>query len=236
MPERTEPGSDFKAPRRDPTINGPTAFWRPVMMKRLPGSWGPFGPVVSVIWLLMVWISGGPTLAFAAAAEGESGGLISLDRSLFVQALNFLILLFVLWKLLYKPFMAKMEERTTAIKKSLEEAQLARAEAQRQQEENTARLRQAYAEAQAIRDAAMKEAADEQRKLVDAARAESQRLVESAKVQMDTDIRRARDELRREVADLSTAVAERLIRRSLRDDDHRRIVDEAIGRMGKSAS
>jgi F-type H+-transporting ATPase subunit b len=193
------------------------------------------GHVVAV--LFVIWLQSVPALAFAAAkAEEESGGLISLDKSLFVQVLNFLILLFVLWKLLYKPFMAKMDERTTAIKKSLEEAQLARAEAQRQQEENASQLRQAYAEAQAIRDAAMKEAAEEQRKLVEGARAESQRLVESAKAQMDNDVRRARDELQREVAELSTAVAERLIRRSLRDDDHRRIVDEAIGHMAKSVS
>jgi hypothetical protein len=38
---------------------------------------------------------------------------------------NFLVLLFILWKLLYKPLVAKMEERTQAIKKSLEEAQAA---------------------------------------------------------------------------------------------------------------
>jgi F-type H+-transporting ATPase subunit b len=202
------------------------------MIERLRDRCGRVGAILSLMWLL-----GGPALAWAAAkAEEESGGLISLDKSLFVQALNFLILLFVLWKLLYKPFMAKMEERTTAIKKSLDEAQLARAEAQRQQEENAARLREAYTEAQAIRDGAMKEAAEEQRKLVEGARAESQRLVESAKAQMDNDIRRARDELRREVAELSTTVAERLIRRSLRDDDHRRIVTEAIGRMAKSPS
>ena len=54
-------------------------------------------------------------------------------------------------KLLYKPLLAKMEERTQAIKKSLEEAQAARAEAPRQQEEHAAQLRAAYAEAQAIR-------------------------------------------------------------------------------------
>jgi len=46
------------------------------------------------------------------------------------------------------------------------------------------------------------------------------------------DVRRARDELRREVADLATAVAEKLVRRSLRDDDHRRIVADAIAKVG----
>jgi len=49
---------------------------------------------------------------------------------------------------------------------------------------------------------------------------------------MDADIRRAREELRREVADLATAVAEKLLRRSLRDEDHRRVVADAISRLG----
>lgn len=175
-----------------------------------------------------------PGLAPAATAEGEArgGGLINLDRSLFVQVGNFLILLVILWKLLYKPLVAKMEERTAAIKHSLEEAERARAEAARQQEENAVRLREAHGEAARIREQALKEAAEEQRRLVAGARAEAERLVTDARTQMDSDIRRARGELRREVADLATAVAEKLLRRSLRDEDHRRVVADAIGRLG----
>jgi F-type H+-transporting ATPase subunit b len=176
----------------------------------------------------------GPEALWAASQEGDhGGGLINLDKSLIVQCVNFLILLAILWRLFYRPFLAKMEERTAAIKKALEEAQAARAAAARQQEENEARLRQAHAEAAAIHQQALKEAGEEQRRLVDAARKEAQRLVESAKAQTDTDIRRAREELRREVAELSTAVAEKLIRKSLRDDDHRRIVDDAIARLAR---
>jgi F-type H+-transporting ATPase subunit b len=185
------------------------------------------GRFLGVVCLVL----GAPALGWAASEEG-GGGLISLDKSLIVQAVNFLFLLAILWKLLYKPLLAKMAERTEAIRRSLEEAQAARAEAARQAEENTARLRQAHTEAAAIRQQALKEAAEEQKRLVDGARAEAQRLVESAKAQMDADIRRAREELRREVADLSTAVAEKLIRASLRDEEHRRIVADAIGRLG----
>ena len=174
-----------------------------------------------------------PAVVWAASEGGhESGGLISLDKSLIVQAINFLILLFILQRLLYRPFLAKMAERTQAIQKSLDEAQAARAAATRQQEENEARLRAAHAEAAGIRAQALKEAGEEQRRLVEAARGESQRLVETAKAQLDADVRRARDELRREVAEIATAVAEKLVRRSLRDEDHRRIVAEAISKVG----
>jgi F-type H+-transporting ATPase subunit b len=189
--------------------------------------------IVVLVCLAVALVLIGPAAVWAASEGGhESGGLISLDKSLIVQAINFLILLFILKRLLYKPFLAKMEERTQAIQKSLDEAQAARAQAARQQEENETRLRAAHAEAAAIRAQAMKEASEEQKRLVEAARAESQRLVEGAKAQMDADVRRAREELRREVADLATAVAEKLVRRSLRDEDHRRIVAEAITKVG----
>jgi F-type H+-transporting ATPase subunit b len=171
-----------------------------------------------------------PALAWAAS-EGGGGGLINLDKSLIIQGINFLILLYLLKRILYKPLLAKMAERTGAIRESLAEAQRARAEAAKQQEENAERLRAAHAEAASIRAAALKEAAEEQRKLVEAARGEAARLVESARAQMDADIRRAREELRREVADLAIGAAEKLIRKSLDDADHRRIVAEAVGQL-----
>ena len=173
-----------------------------------------------------------PAVVWAAGDAAHEGGLISLDKSLIVQGLNFVILLIILQRLLYRPFLAKMAERTQAIQKSLDEAQAARAEAARQMEENETRLRAAHAEAAAIRAQALKDAAEEQQRLVNAARAESQRLVETARAQMDADVRRAREELRGDVAELATAIAEKLVRRSLRDEDHRRIVADAIAKVG----
>jgi F-type H+-transporting ATPase subunit b len=185
------------------------------------------GGIVCLVAVLFLM----PSLGWAASEEG--GGLVNLDRSLIIQVVNFLVLLLILWRLLYRPLLATMEQRSEAIRKSLEEAQAARAEAARQQEENTARLRQAHAEAAAIREQALKEASDEQRRLVEAARVEAQRLVDTARAQTEADIRRAREELRREVAELATAVAEKLIHKSLREEDHRRVIDDSLSRLGR---
>ncbi len=168
------------------------------------------------------------------AAASEGGGFINLDRSMLIQALNFGLLLAILWRLLYRPFMAKLEERSQAIKKSLAEAQAAQAEAVRQREEHRKQLEAAYAEAQSIRGAAVQEAAVEQRRLVEAARAEAGRLVEAARVEIEQDVRRAKQELRREVGDLAVSVAERLVRRSLRGEDHQKIVADAIADLERS--
>ena len=82
-----------------------------------------------------------------------------------------------------------------------------------------------------MREQALKEAAEESRKHVEAAQAQSRKMVEDTKAQLETEVRRAREELRREVSDLAIAVAEKLVHKSLREDDHRRIVAEAIAGM-----
>lgn len=168
-----------------------------------------------------------------APASAAEGGLINVDTSILIQMVNFLVLLFILWKLLYKPLIGKMQERASAIKRSLDEAQAARLEAQQEREQHGQKLQAAYAEAKAIRETALKEAAEEQRTLVDAARAEAARLIADARAEMEQDVRRARQELRQEVSDLAVTVAERLIRKSMREVDHRRIVAEEISRLEK---
>lgn len=185
--------------------------------------------VVSLLFLL-------PTVTLAAEGGGEhgGGGLINLDKSLIVQVVNFVILLIVLQKFLYKPLLAKMEERTGAIKRSLDEAQAARADAVRQQEENAAQLRAAYAEAASIRDQALREAEEAGRKQLEAAQAQARKLVEDTKAQLDGEIRKARDDLRRETTDLALAAAEKLVRRTLREEDHRKIVADAIAGLKTS--
>lgn len=173
-----------------------------------------------------------PGVALASSEGG--GGFINLDRSLLIQIVNFGLLLFFLWKFLYRPFLAKLDERSQAIKKSLSEAQAAQAEAELQREEHRKQIQAAYAEAQSIREAALKEAAAEQRRLVEAARAEAGRLVEGARAEIEQDVRRARQELRQEVADLAVSAAERLIRKSLRGEEHRKIVTDAIAELERT--
>ncbi|MFQ5897139.1 MAG: F0F1 ATP synthase subunit B [Candidatus Methylomirabilia bacterium] len=170
-------------------------------------------------------------LLLPASAQAAEGGFINLDKSLIVQAVNFLLLLFLLWRLLYRPFMAKMEERTQTIRKSLDEAEAARAEAQRLAEEYRAKLEAAHTEAHAIRETALREAAEERQRVVEAARGEAVRIVEVARAEIERDVRRAKQELRREVGGLAVAVAERLVRKSFRGEDHQRIVRESIAQL-----
>lgn len=187
--------------------------------------------LASALVALVVTLGGA---ASAVAAEGGGGGgLIELNRSLLVQVVNFLILLFILYRFAYKPLLATLEGRTAAIKQQLAEAQAAREQAQRQAAEFDARLREAQVEAQAVRERALREAAELRERLTAEARQEAARLLEGARAEIAQDVRRAKGELRAEVGTLAVEIAERLIHKSLRDEDHQRLVQEALTRMDR---
>jgi F-type H+-transporting ATPase subunit b len=184
--------------------------------------------------LSSTWLALGLLLlpALAAASEGEGGGgLIELNRSLLIQVINFLILLAVLYRFAYRPLVATLEARAAAIKQQLAEAQAAREAAERQLAEFEARLEAAQAEAQAMRERALREAAEMGERVTAGAREEATRLLDSARAQIEQDVRRAKSELRAEVGTLAVEIAERLVKKSLRDEDHRRLVQDALARI-----
>ena len=179
--------------------------------------------------LAAVWL-GLP--AWAHASEGEGGGsLIAINWTLGVQLISFLLLLAVLYKLMYRPLLAALEGRSAAIQQQLAEAHAAREEAQRQLGAMEERIRTAQADAQALRERALREAGELRDRLSAEARQEAARLVEAAQAQVGQEVRRARTELRAEVGTLAIQIAERLVRKSLNDEDHHRLVREALARI-----
>jgi F-type H+-transporting ATPase subunit b len=169
--------------------------------------------------------------ALAGAAEEGGSSLIEINWTLGVQLVSFLLLLAALYKLLYRPLLAALEGRSAAIAGQLAEAQAARDAAQQERVAMEERIRAAHAEAQALRERALREAGELRERLSAEARQEAARLVESAQAQVAQDVRRARAELRAEVGALATQIAERLVRKSLTDEDHRRLVREALARI-----
>jgi F-type H+-transporting ATPase subunit b len=181
---------------------------------------------VSVLWAATLAL---PALAQASEEGGSS--LIEINWTLGVQLISFLLLLAVLYKLMYRPLVGALEGRTAAIQQQLAEAQAAREEAQHALGAMEERIRAAQAEAQALRERALREASELRERLSAEARQEAARLIEGAQAQVSQEVRRARAELRAEVGALATQIAERLIRKSLTDEDHQRLLREALARI-----
>jgi len=180
---------------------------------------------------LLSWAAMLAAPALVQASEEGGSSLIEVNWTLGVQLISFLLLLAVLYKLMYRPLMGALEGRSAAIQQQLAEAQAAREEAQQALGAMEERIRAAQAEARALRERALREAAELRERLSAEARQEATRLIEGAQAQVSQEVRRARAELRAEVGVLATQIAERLIRKSLTDEDHQRLLREALARI-----
>ena len=147
----------------------------------------------------------------------------------------FLITLFVLKRYAFGPIQKTIDERRQRIRRSLEEADDARAEARRLLEEHRALVGQARGQAEEILAEARRVAEAQRQRVRDETEADRLRRMEDTRRQIEAETRRALDQIRAEVAELSLLAAERVTGKALDDSDHRRLIDEAIRDLDFSA-
>jgi F-type H+-transporting ATPase subunit b len=167
-----------------------------------------------------------------AQAESEDGGgsfLVSPSLGLMIWTLlAFGITLYLLNKLAFPRIAAALDRRRVAIQESIDAAQQAKQEADELLEEYRARLREAREQADDIVARSRKAAenvADETK--VEAAK-QREALLANARRDIEHETRRALEELRKEVADLTVMATEKITRKSLTAEDHRRLIEEAL--------
>jgi F-type H+-transporting ATPase subunit b len=174
-----------------------------------------------------------PEIALAAeAAQHEEPGIINLNVTVLIQAINFLILIFLLSKFLFKPLAKFLADRSAGIEKSLAEAKAAHEASAKAQAEYQAQMREAQREIAAIREQGQREVEAERQRLLQASRAEAERLVGQAKAEIEAETKRAKAGLREEAAGIALAAAERLLGRTISGDDQKRLVDQYVRELG----
>lgn len=171
-------------------------------------------------------------LSATAAAAAEAGGRAGIPWwEIFKQAVNFGILVGVLVYFLRKPVGAFLKERTELLKKSIDEAARARESAAEKLaaiEDRMARLGDEIAQMTRKMEA---EADEETRRMREAARAEIDRLHAQVQFAADQEVKKARLELRKEAADLSSRAAEEIVSKTITPEDQERMVRENIDKI-----
>jgi F-type H+-transporting ATPase subunit b len=173
----------------------------------------------------------------AQAAEEESSNfLVSPDVGLMIWTfLAFLVALFVLRKYAWPAITEALEKRQRAIEESIDTAERARTEAAALLEEYRGRLREARSQAEEIIARARKAGEVSERETIEAGRAKREELLEQTRRDIEAETRRAIQEIRSEVADLTILATEKVTRKTLDDDDQKRLVEEALGELDFSS-
>ena len=175
-------------------------------------------------------------LAATTTTEENSNFLVSPNVGLMIwTVLAFLVAFFVLRKWAWPAITEALDKRQRAIEESIETAERARTEASGLLDEYRERLREARAQAEEIIARARKAGEVHERETVEEARAKREELLEQTRRDIEAETRRAIQEIRGEVADLTILATEKVTRKTLTDDDQKRLVEEALGELDFSA-
>jgi len=158
-----------------------------------------------------------------------SNALIKVTPGLMIWTiLAFLITLFVLRRYAFGPIQKMIDERRERIRRSLEEAEEARAEARRLLEEHRSLIGQARSEAEGILADARRVAEAQRERVKEETEADRQRRLEETRRQIEAETQRALGQIRAEVAELTIVAASKVTGKVLDDDDHRRLIEDAV--------
>jgi len=149
--------------------------------------------------------------------------------------LLFGISMYILAKLAFPRIAEALDRRQKAIEESIDAAERTRREADEILAEYRERLREARGQADQIIERSRKAAEAHERQAKEDALATREQLMEQTRRDIQTETRRAVQEIRGEVAQLTVEATEKLTRKSLTEDDQRRLLEDALGELDFSA-
>jgi len=161
--------------------------------------------------------------------------LVQPDPGLFIWTIiTFLVLLGLLAKFAWRPLLAALESRQESIRKSLDDAQQAKAELERLQRESAEIIRQAHINAESIITKGRSDAERLGEEMRQKSREEAQGIVRNAERQIQIETRRAMQEIRNEAVDISLAIASKLLERHVSKEDNARLIDDTLKQIEAS--
>jgi F-type H+-transporting ATPase subunit b len=175
-----------------------------------------------------------PLAAEAAEKGEESGGsfLVSPGLGLMIWTLVlFLITMWVLSKVAFPKIQEALDKRAATIAESINAAERQRKESDELLSEYRARLAEAREQADDIMARARKAGETAEAEAATAGKEKRDELVESANREIEAQTRRSLDEIRQTIADLTVVAAEKVTRKSLNDEDQKRLVEDALSEV-----
>lgn len=158
--------------------------------------------------------------------------MINPEPGLVVWTLVTFILLFLfLRKFAFGPIQNMIDQRRDSIEESIKAAEHSRLEGERLLADYRESIAQAKHEAEEIIDRAHKMGESTKADIVTDARTQAQKEVEGAREQIQRETRKAIQEIKDQVADLTILAAGKVTGKTMNKEDHLRLVDEALSEV-----
>ena len=149
-----------------------------------------------------------------------------------ISLLN-LLLLFLLFKhFLFKPVKKVIDERKKAVNAQYDEAEKAKLDAEADKNAWDAKMEEAETEANAIIASATANANRRSDAIIEEARVKAGGIVRQAETAAELERRKAEEDIKQEIVDISTLLTEKMLSREIKEDDHRELIDSFISEIG----
>jgi len=166
----------------------------------------------------------------------EVGRILAFDTQLLlqmaVQLLNAAFLAFVLSKVLYNPVKKVLHERKERISRTLLESKEALEHAEDYKMYYDEQIADIEARRRDVLDSAKARAAKMEEKIISEARKEAHDIVERTLREMAKAKEDSKEEIRRNIVEISAIIAERYIQERMDEQTGNRLLDEAIDGLG----
>ena len=186
----------------------------------------------TLILVVALLVTAAPVWAAGSEGHGESSAkptLLDVDLAATVVAVaTFLVLLFVLTKLAWKPVLNGLKAREETIRKAVDDAAKASAEARALVAQYDQKLAAAAEDARGVHEAARREAEAYRKRIEeDAHRTAEETLARSVR-EIGEAKRAALDAILKDVTAIATEAASRIVRRHLDPAGNADLVDEVV--------
>ena len=180
----------------------------------------------------MAAIASGADAASEHAGDHKSVPLLSVDiGSAICNLVIFLSVLGILSKFVWPVILGGLQAREDKIFDELEKAEKANKEAQKLQSEYQGKLDEAASEVQSILTDARNDATASGQRIVDEAKEEAERQRERAVGEIETAKKVALAELAGQTSDLAIGVAQQVIGRELKPEDHAELIRQSLAQL-----
>lgn len=154
-------------------------------------------------------------------------------KLLIAQIVNFAILLFVLYKFVYKPVLEMLEKRSKTIEKGIRDAKESEERLVKIEKMREERMAQAEKEIGRLLDQAKNDAEGMKKDIVAAANAQSEDMLRRAKIQMTEEKEKMIQDVKSEVTRFIVLATGKLLEREFSAVDQKRLT-EAVAQEMKS--
>ena len=174
--------------------------------------------------------------AMLLAVDAKYLDVISVNFwQMLISLANLLILFLILKHFLFHPVKKILEARDSEVKGIYTEAESAKTEAETARSEYNAKLAGAESEAEEILRRAQQKANERSEELITEARDEAELLRRRAADEIEQEKKKAINEIKNDISALSMEIAEQVVGREVREEDHRALVDRFIGELGENS-